>query len=75
MIKRKLSEWEKEKGFVAISLDPNKVMSEEEVNEVSRGDVRGVNHKDRVEFLTANGYKITRENLIDTSLESVPKAE
>lgn len=38
------------------------------------GEMVGVNYPDRVEWLEANGYEVTRENLIDASL-SVKKQE
>lgn len=65
---KKLSEWEKERGFVAIGLNPNLPISEKDMDLISINDIKGCNHDDRIRFLELNGHKVTRENLVDNSL-------
>jgi hypothetical protein len=69
----KLSDLELKKGMIAVDrakypLDMQ--ISEAEFEKVSRNmaEFQGVDHAKRKEFLKANGYKLTHENMIDSSL-------
>lgn len=60
-----LAEWEKEKGFIVTGdVDPNKKITEAEVDDIEMGKKHWVNHADRVKFLKENNYEVTRENMI-----------
>ena len=69
---------EKESGIIA--RDPNKklpadVKTPEQLQAYyfeNANDFDLVDYEPRVEFLEANGYKVTRENLIDSSLSVKP---
>jgi len=59
-----------------IKVDPNTNITVEEFEElILTGKTVGVNHEDRVNFLQDNGYKVTRENLIDPELSAKPLVE
>lgn len=81
MQNKSFEEWEKQKGIFAYSLSKyksSKQMSEEEFDalvERDRVDFHGVDYKARVEFLTKNGYEVTRENLVNSDLSAKPVEE
>lgn len=68
-----LSEWEVERQCVVISLDPKKKLTEAEFNAIPLEDRWGVDHTYRTKFLKDNGYAVTRENMINPELSTVPK--
>lgn len=79
-MKKIITDIEIKSGFVA--RDPKSLPDIDKVDEfvehviplLNTGEFVGVNYDDRVEFLKANGYEVTRENLIDGSL-SVKQVE
>lgn len=53
----------------------SKTMSREKFDQIVANNYKlfhGVNYKDRVKFLTTNGYDVTRENLFDNTLSAKP---
>ena len=72
------SDWEKEKGAFANDTKKypgNKKMTESEFMDAFLGnqtEFTGVNYEDRVKFLEDNGYKVTRDNLLNPELSSKP---
>lgn len=64
MATKTLEEWEKEKGMMVINGDPTKKMTEEHFASIDMGDKHGVDHVNRIKFLQANGYKVTRDNMM-----------
>lgn len=62
--------WEIKKGFIVVAKDikPETSMTEEEFDLIPLHDKVGVNHSDRTKFLEANGYEVTRENMINSAL-------
>lgn len=75
-MKLTFEEWEKERGTFYKKAD-DKMLEEqlteaEFIEKVDISDVNwtGVSYKDRVQFLTANGYEVTRENLFDRELSA-----
>lgn len=70
MSKEVITKLERETGFVAI--DPKDIPSTEDSGEFMqhalKGRFVGVNYEDRVKFLKANGYEVTRENLVNREL-------
>lgn len=71
-VTKKLSDWEKTKGFIVTSENPSKSMTEEEFDSISINLKRGVDFDARTTFLEANGYEVTRENMI-ADLSAKPK--
>lgn len=71
-----ITEFEKQAGVVALDekLLPKVKTFEEFAKYVDehRGDFHGVMYDDRVAFLEANDYEVTRENLINWELSHKP---
>ena len=80
-MKKIITDIERESGFVA--RDPEFLPETTELDQylehvtqfLNTGEFVGVNYEDRVEFLKANGYAVTRANLIDSSLSVKPPKE
>ena len=72
-----IEQWEKEKGLIVIDdIDPKQELSEAEFNKrysFLGSNTVGVNHEDRIQFLEANGYEVTRENMINSELSAKEK--
>lgn len=79
MADKTFSEWEIETGLFAINEAKAKgtaKMSRADFDEKVQdniNDFTGVNYKDRVAFLKANKYPLTRGNLINADLSSIPQ--
>lgn len=69
----KVSELEKKYNCIVKDLKPDGSISEKEFLQIPITDKTGVNHSDRIKFLKDNGYEVTRENMIDSSLSARPK--
>lgn len=65
--------WEKKTGCVIISRKPTDSMTEQEFLDLKMHERIGVDHENRVKFLKANGYAVTRENMVNSELSVVPK--
>jgi hypothetical protein len=63
-----IGELEKQRGVILVGANPNQKMSQEQFDAIDIKDKVGVDHKARVAFLEANGYKVTRENMINPDL-------
>lgn len=80
-VKKTIAEFEKEKGCIVVrsasgnEIDPKVSITEEEFDAIPQETKIGVNHKDRIAFLKKNGYEVTRENMIDSSLSTKPTEE
>jgi hypothetical protein len=77
-MKKTIRELEIEYGiFLRVEHDPEEEMEPADFNKFARSDSNGigVNYEDRVLFLKNNGYEVTRENLMDSSLSSRPSIE
>lgn len=79
-MKKSFEEWEKETGIFALDIskhDLSKSLTSDEfmglVQGKLRSDFTGVNYKFRVQWLKDNGYELTRENLLNSDLPTVPK--
>lgn len=80
-MKNIISEIEMKTGFVA--RDPELLPDTTDPEEffehiqplINTGEFVGVNYEDRVEWLQANGHKVTRANLIDSTLSVKPQPE
>lgn len=76
MAKDIITPFEKQTGFV--SKDPKRAATFKTVEEMQEdiplnsNEYVGVNYDDRVKFLKANGYDVTRKNLIDGTLSAKP---
>lgn len=72
MSKEIITRLEKESGFVAPDekLLPDISDKEKFIDYALKNGFIGVNYDDRVKFLEANDYKITRANLIDRELSN-----
>lgn len=74
MAKDNITDIEKKSGFIARNKKslPKTTDIDEFIKQVipgiDSGEFIGVMYADRVEFLEANGYEVTRANLIDASL-------
>lgn len=70
MADKTIEQWEQERGLVVDDVsNPKKKVSEAAFNDLmASNNFKGVNHKDRVQFLEANGHDVTRENLTNTEL-------
>lgn len=72
-----LAELEKERGFIAVDAtaeELDKPVGDKKLIAMHlEGATVAVNHDHRVEFLKANGYEVTRENMVDSSLSAKPK--
>ena len=71
--------WEREKGMMIVDADHTllkKNLSADEFIKLSdhRG-WRGVNYSNRVKFLQANGYEVSRENLMNAELSAISREE
>ena len=81
MIKKTFSEHEKESGKFALEVGKyggSRTMSREEFDNIVKShmsEFTGVDYKNRVKFLEANGYEVNRENLINAELSAKPTAE
>lgn len=77
MTKKDLLTWEKEFGVIIQNVDQKKLSEKVTQDEFSAllSDVVyvGVNHEHRKEFLEANGYEVTRENMSNPDLSAKPK--
>lgn len=81
--KKKLTEWEREKGVLIKTATGNaltELLTEEEFTKYiteNFHNICGVNWTDRIEFLKQHGYEVTRANITDSSLSntSTPDAE
>jgi hypothetical protein len=67
-VTKTIGDWEKQKGFLVPDASVLKKVTEDEFD-LLPGKV-GVNFEQRTEFLTSNGYPVTRENLIDANLSA-----
>lgn len=65
--------WEKERGCIIISRKPTDSMTEQEFLDLPMYERLGVDHDSRVKFLKANGYEVTRENMVNADLSVLPK--
>lgn len=67
-----------EKEAAVIAYKPKRLEKFKTVDEVLKDyrenptEYRGINYDDRVAFLEANGYEVTRKNLIDPELSAKP---
>lgn len=70
MSKKTIEELEIEKGYVILGdVDLKEKLTDEEfISLAETNGFHGVNFEDRIKFLKDNGYEVTRENLIDSSL-------
>lgn len=84
MSTKAIKTWEKERGIIIVAddIDLDKRVTEDEINELittklneGGGQIVGVNHEDRTQFLKENGYEVTRENLINGNLSRKEAAE
>lgn len=66
-----IRDWEKQKGFIVkTATDLDQQMTEQEFDAISLSEKHGVDHESRTQFLNDNGYEVTRENMINTSLSA-----
>lgn len=71
-----IAEWEREHGIMfkdARKYPGNKKLTDEEFRELystNPDDWTGVNHEDREKWLKANGYELTRANMMDATLST-----
>lgn len=72
-----ITDIEKASGFIARNKKslPKKINNVDEfidyvIPRLNNGEFVGVNYKDRVQWLEANGYEVTRAHLIDASLST-----
>lgn len=65
-----IEEWEREKGMFIIDpeIDLNQHLTEQEFTDIPMNRKMGVDFKRRSEWLTNNGYDVTRGNLMDRNL-------
>lgn len=63
-MKKTLAEWEKLNNCIVPGVNPRKKFTKQEFNDIPRGEKVGVYHAQRIEFLQANRYKVTRQNMI-----------
>ena len=70
MSKKTLEAFEKERGFIILGdIDLKREITEEELLELMHSNgFHGVDFEKRIKFLEDNGYEVTRDNLIDSSL-------
>lgn len=69
MVTKTIGEFEKQKNCILIGADPKKKVTEEEFDSYP-AQKWGVMHDDRIEFLKANRYEVTRQNMVDPNLSS-----
>lgn len=80
-MKKTFEKWEIERGMFAKDLslfNSSKEITLEEFNDITSNNLNvivGVNYKDRVQFLRANGYEVNRENLMNSELSAKPVEE
>ncbi|CAB4152049.1 hypothetical protein UFOVP585_49 [uncultured Caudovirales phage] len=80
MVKKTFEEWEIVRGMYASDLERHKTDNDITLEEFTKivednmSEFVGVHLEDRLEFLKANGYETTRENLINADL-SVRQSE
>ena len=73
-----LEEWEKERGFLHVDpkVDLKQKFTEQEIIDLmATYDIKGVDHESRKEFLEENGYKVTRENMLNSELSAKSNEE
>lgn len=72
-----IGEFEKEQGkLLRGDVDPTQEISMSEFTTLSQTNgFTGVDHAKRIEFLEANGYEVTRENMVDSTLSATPPTE
>lgn len=69
--KKPIKEWEYIKGFILLGdIDPEKIVTEKEIDEIDLSLKAGCDHDVRIKFLESNGYEITRENMIKRDLST-----
>lgn len=73
-----IGEWERELGRLFTQYSGDELLTEitetQALELLQLPTTIGVNWDDRIEFLTNNGYPITRANLVDSSLSTKPQA-
>lgn len=63
-----IGDFEKEQGMIVLGEDPTTIITRADFDALPQYKKIGVNHEDRVAFLEANGYEVTRENMVDVNL-------
>lgn len=71
-----MKQWESELNIVFNDYDGKKKLTRQEVSNLQLGGgAVGVDVEGRTKWLKENGYEVTRENLVDTSLQAVEKTD
>jgi hypothetical protein len=71
-----MKQWESELNIVFNDYDGRKKLTRQEVSELQLGGgVVAVDIEERTKWLKENGYEVTRESLVDTSLRTVEKTD
>lgn len=72
MTKKLITTLEKERGLLFLGkIDEKKKLTDDEFDELlseNTNNFVGVDHEGRTKFLEDNGYEITRENMVDSTL-------
>lgn len=73
---RTMAEWEEELQTMFVDFDPKQKISRQDAHDLRmQGKAVDVFIKDRKEFLEANGYEVTRENMMDITLNTKPQED
>lgn len=76
MSSKTIGDFEKERNFIIRGADPKQKITEEEIAAIPLKDKIGVHHDVRIAFLKANGYEVTRENMVNSELSHIdPNAD
>lgn len=71
-----MKDWEEDLQTMFVDYDPKQKLTRQEVHNLRMaGKAIDVAIKDREEFLKANGYAVTRENMMDITLNTKPQED